>query len=100
MELTTVPAADRKNQRGVAAWQAWEATRLRAAAPPGTAVVLDERGRSLTTKALATRLEHWASAGAPLIRTVRPTAPARRLILVLGLLHMYIANSLCFRGTP
>ena len=37
-ELTTVPAADRKNQRGVAAWQAWEATRLRAAAPTGTAV--------------------------------------------------------------
>ncbi len=67
LDLTTVPAADRKNQRGVAAWQAWEATRLRAAAPPGTAVVLDERGRSLTTKALATRLEHWASAGAPVV---------------------------------
>lgn len=63
LELTTVPAADRKNQRGVGAWQAWEAARLRAAAPTGTAVVLDERGRSLTTKALATRLEHWAAPG-------------------------------------
>jgi len=67
LELTTVPAADRKNQRGVGAWQAWEAARLRAAAPTGTAVVLDERGRSLTTKALATRLEHWAAPGAPVV---------------------------------
>ena len=35
LELTTVPAADRKNQRGVGAWQTWEAARLRAAAPTG-----------------------------------------------------------------
>ena len=33
-------------------------------APPGTAVVLDERGRSLTTKALATRLRPFAEEAA------------------------------------
>jgi 23S rRNA (pseudouridine1915-N3)-methyltransferase len=65
LELLTVPAADRKNQKGAAAWQAWEGERLRAAAPPGTAVVLDERGSSLTTRALAEQLERWALAGAP-----------------------------------
>ena len=40
---------------------------MRAAAPTGTAVVLDERGRGLTTKALAKRLEHWAAPGAPVV---------------------------------
>ena len=47
-------------------WMAREAQRIRAALPPGAAViVLDERGKDLGTRDLAARLQRWQQDAQP-----------------------------------
>ena len=54
-----------------------ERERIEAAIPRGTrVVVLDERGTSLTTKALAERLQGWQLSGDDVAPVSRSTTPA------------------------
>jgi 23S rRNA (pseudouridine1915-N3)-methyltransferase len=64
LELKAVKAEPRTSGKPAAALMAAEAQRLEAALPKGARrVVLDERGASLTTLALADRLRFWLGDG-------------------------------------
>lgn len=64
LELIEVKAEPRTTGKTVEAMQAAEATRIEAALPPRCRrVLLDERGRDLSTTALAARLESWREGG-------------------------------------
>jgi 23S rRNA (pseudouridine1915-N3)-methyltransferase len=60
LDVATVKAAPRTQGKPVPAMMQTEAARLEAAVPDGyVRVALDERGRSLDTRALATAVERW-----------------------------------------
>jgi 23S rRNA (pseudouridine1915-N3)-methyltransferase len=62
--LTEIKPEPRNSGKPAAALMAAEAQRLRAALPARCRrVVLDEHGADLDTRALADRLEHWATEG-------------------------------------
>jgi 23S rRNA (pseudouridine1915-N3)-methyltransferase len=64
LELAEVRPEHRGPTRTVAQALAGEAKRIAAALPPGCRrIVLDERGRDLTTADLARRLEGWLAEG-------------------------------------
>ena len=64
MELVEVKAEPRTSGKPVPALLAAEESRLRQVVPSGCRrIVLDERGRDLTTRALADRLEAWMGDG-------------------------------------
>lgn len=64
LELIEVKAEPRTTGKTVEAMQAAEAARIEAALPPRCRrVLLDERGRDLSTTALAARLESWREGG-------------------------------------
>ena len=64
LELAAVKAEPRTTGKPVAALMAAEAERLRAVLPGRCRqVVLDERGKDLTTRELAQRLEAWCAEG-------------------------------------
>lgn len=64
MELMEVKAEPRTGGKPVAALLAAEAVRLRSALPARCRrVVLDERGKDVTTQDLAQRLENWLACG-------------------------------------
>lgn len=64
LELVEVKAEPRTTGKSVDAMMAAEAQRLEAALPPRChRVVLDERGRDLSTRDLAARLEAWLAGG-------------------------------------
>lgn len=64
LELVEIRPEPRSSGKTVGAMKAAEAVRLRAALPPRCRrVALDERGRELTTRALADRMEQWQSSG-------------------------------------
>jgi len=66
VEWREVRAEQRTAGATPAVWMAREAQRIRAALPPGAAVVaLDERGTDLTTKDLASRMDRWRRDGQP-----------------------------------
>lgn len=65
IELAEVRPEPRTTGRTPAQMMAAEAARIRAAVPAGAALVaLDERGRDLTTRALAAQVERWLAGGA------------------------------------
>lgn len=64
LELVEIKAEPRTTGKTVEAMQAAEAARIEAALPARCRrVILDERGRDLTTVALAARLEAWREGG-------------------------------------
>jgi 23S rRNA (pseudouridine1915-N3)-methyltransferase len=66
IELTEIKPATRtgNGDKLIQHWRALEAERIRAALPARTyKVVLDERGKSLTTVELAKRIERWKQDG-------------------------------------
>lgn len=64
MTLVEVKPEPRTSGKPVAAMMAAEADRLRAALPPRCRrVILDERGRDLTTRGLCDRLTAWTAEG-------------------------------------
>lgn len=64
LELVEIKAEPRTTGKTVEAMQAAEAARIEAALPARCRrVILDERGRDLTTVALAARLESWREGG-------------------------------------
>jgi 23S rRNA (pseudouridine1915-N3)-methyltransferase len=66
VEWREVRAEPRSSGATPAVWMSREAERIRAALPPGAAVVaLDERGTDLTTQDLAARLRRWQDDGQP-----------------------------------
>jgi 23S rRNA (pseudouridine1915-N3)-methyltransferase len=64
LELVEIKAEPRTTGKTVEAMRAAEAARIEAALPARCRrVILDERGRDLTTTALAARLEAWREGG-------------------------------------
>ncbi len=64
LELVEIKAEPRSTGKTVDAMMAAEAQRIQAALPSRChRVILDERGRDTTTRALAGRLEHWMGEG-------------------------------------
>lgn len=64
LQLVEVKAEPRSSGKTAAALMAAEAARIEAALPPRCRrVVLDERGRDLSTRALAARLAAWQEDG-------------------------------------
>ena len=65
IELIPVRPEPRRGNRGAERCMAAEAARITAALPSGARrIVLDERGRDVTTRALAALVERWQSDGA------------------------------------
>ena len=109
IELIEIKPAPRRDSRTVEQMLAAEATRIEAAIPAGALrVILDERGRDLTTTGLASLLEGWIAGGrdvALVIGGPDGTAPALRssadlllrlssLTLPHGLARVILAESL------
>ncbi len=66
IEWKEIRAEPRGAGANASVWMAREAQRIRAAIPAGaTVVALDEKGRDLTTRDLAARLQRWRDAGQP-----------------------------------
>ena len=64
IEIRPEPRAEAGTESAVAKLLQREAGRIAAAVPPGTSMVaMDETGESLTTRALAARMEQWFSGG-------------------------------------
>ena len=64
LELLEIRPEPRTTGKTPQAMMALEAARIEARLPPGChRVALDERGETLTTRQLATRLEHWMAGG-------------------------------------
>jgi 23S rRNA (pseudouridine1915-N3)-methyltransferase len=73
IELVEIKPATRGADKSVEKWMAQEAGRITAALPARCVrVVLDERGKSLTTVDLAKRIERWRQDGGEVIKiTIR-----------------------------
>lgn len=80
IELAEIKPAQRDGGGTVLKWREAEAARIAAALPPRCRrIVLDERGKSLTTAELAKRIERWKNEGddvAFIIGGADGTAPA------------------------
>lgn len=64
LELTEVKAEPRSSGKSVDTMMSLEAQRIEAQLPPRcTRIILDERGRDLTTRQLASQLEKWLDRG-------------------------------------
>lgn len=63
LDLVEIPAADRRNGRGVARWQEEEAERLLQAAGTARLIALEVTGRALSTEDLRQRMEAWRMEG-------------------------------------
>jgi 23S rRNA (pseudouridine1915-N3)-methyltransferase len=64
IEIRPEPRADASTESAIARVLQREAVRIASAVPPGTAIVaLDESGESVTTRALAARMEQWFAGG-------------------------------------
>lgn len=63
LDLVEVPAADRRNGRGVERWKEEEADRLLQAAGDRRRIVLDVTGRPWSTEDLAARMADWRMEG-------------------------------------
>ena len=81
LELVEVPAADRRNGRGVERWKEEEADRLLQAAGDRRRIVLDVSGRAWSTEDLAARMEDWRMEGRdPALLVGGPDGLAQRLL--------------------
>jgi 23S rRNA (pseudouridine1915-N3)-methyltransferase len=120
IEIRPEPRADAGSGSAVTKLLQREATRIAAALPPGISVVaLDESGESVTTRALAARMEQWFAGGRDvafligsadgLDETLKASAERRLSLSALTLPHglarvllceqVYRAHSL-LRGHP
>lgn len=81
LELVEVPAADRRNGRGVERWKEEEADRLLQAAGDRRRIVLDVSGRAWSTEDLAARMEDWRMEGRdPALLVGGPDGLAQRVL--------------------
>ena len=81
LELVEIPAADRRNGRGVDRWKEEEADRLLQAAGDRPRIVLDVGGRSWSTEDLAGRMEDWRMVGLdPVLLVGGPDGLAQRVL--------------------
>lgn len=81
LDLIEVPAADRRNGRGVERWKEQEADRLLQVAGDRRRIVLDVSGRSWSTEDLAARMEDWRMEGRdPALLVGGPDGLAQRVL--------------------
>ena len=103
IELIEIKPAARagRGDKSAQQWLASEADRIRAAtAPRAYKVVLDERGKALSTADLARRIERWKQEGVDIAFTIGGadgTAPALReeADLLLSLSPLTLPHGLC-----
>jgi len=101
IELIEIKPANRSGDKGAEKWMALEAERMAAALPARCVrVVLDERGKALSTVDLAKRIERWRQDGgdvAFIIGGADGTAPQiqREADLLLGLSTFTLPHGLC-----
>lgn len=101
IELAEIKPAARDGGGSVAKWREAEAARITAALPGSCRkIVLDERGKSLTTAGLARRIERWKNEGddvAFIIGGADGTAPdlQQRADLLWSLSPLTLPHGLC-----